>query len=98
MSENAGKLGADFVDQVSVAADETDLDATVSKADDLDFKSYVSSFLEDGSSEGNMAFIPGRIDYFFMFSGSNFAVNTACSSGLAGIQMACNSLWQGGKK
>ncbi|KAK0637053.1 hypothetical protein B0T17DRAFT_588016 [Bombardia bombarda] len=44
---------------------------------------------------GNMAFIPGRINYFFKFSGPSFAVNTACSSSLAGIHMACNSLWRG---
>ncbi|KAI5855057.1 ketoacyl-synt-domain-containing protein [Durotheca rogersii] len=44
---------------------------------------------------GNMAFIPGRINYFFKFSGPSFAVNTACSSSLAGIHLACNSLWRG---
>ncbi|KAI0003486.1 ketoacyl-synt-domain-containing protein [Xylariaceae sp. FL0662B] len=44
---------------------------------------------------GNMAFIPGRINYFFKFSGPSFAINTACSSSLAGINLACNSLWRG---
>ncbi|KAI1378966.1 ketoacyl-synt-domain-containing protein [Hypoxylon crocopeplum] len=44
---------------------------------------------------GNMAFIPGRINYFFKFSGPSFAVNTACSSSLAGIHLACNSIWKG---
>ncbi|KAH8200904.1 hypothetical protein TruAng_004913 [Truncatella angustata] len=44
---------------------------------------------------GNMAFIPGRINYFFKFSGPSYAVNTACSSSLAGIHLACNSLWRG---
>ncbi|KAK3307264.1 uncharacterized protein B0T15DRAFT_394431 [Chaetomium strumarium] len=44
---------------------------------------------------GNMAFIPGRINYFFKFSGPSFAVNTACSSSLAAIHLACNSLWRG---
>ncbi|KAI0390134.1 hypothetical protein F5Y17DRAFT_462038 [Xylariaceae sp. FL0594] len=44
---------------------------------------------------GNMAFIPGRINYFFKFSGPSYAINTACSSSLAGIHLACNSLWQG---
>ena len=44
---------------------------------------------------GNQAFIPGRINYCFKFSGPSFAVNTACSSSLAGIHIACNSLWHG---
>ncbi|KAI1258383.1 thiolase-like protein [Xylariaceae sp. FL1019] len=42
---------------------------------------------------GNQAFIPGRINYFFKFRA--YAVNTACSSSLAGIHLACNSLWRG---
>ena len=44
---------------------------------------------------GNRAFIPGRINYFFKFSGPSYVVDTACSSSLAGIQLACNSLWRG---
>ncbi|OGM43333.1 hypothetical protein ABOM_008737 [Aspergillus bombycis] len=44
---------------------------------------------------GNRAFIPGRINYFFKFSGPSYAVDTACSSSLAAIHVACNSLWRG---
>ncbi|KAI9654283.1 MAG: Type I Iterative PKS [Alyxoria varia] len=44
---------------------------------------------------GNRAFIPGRINYFFNFSGPSFAVDTACSSSLASIHLSCNALWQG---
>ncbi|KFY66032.1 hypothetical protein V497_01138 [Pseudogymnoascus sp. VKM F-4516 (FW-969)] len=44
---------------------------------------------------GNRAFIPGRINYFFKFSGPSYAVDTACSSSLAAIHLACNSLWRG---
>lgn len=43
---------------------------------------------------GNRAFIPGRINYFFKFSGPSFAVDTACSSSLAAIHLACNALWR----
>ncbi|KAM5493712.1 Type I Iterative PKS [Microsporum canis] len=43
---------------------------------------------------GNRAFIPGRINYFFKFSGPSYSVDTACSSSLASIHIACNSLWQ----
>jgi acyl transferase domain-containing protein len=42
---------------------------------------------------GCRAFAPGRINYFFKFSGPSFSCDTACSSSLATIQMACTSLW-----
>lgn len=41
------------------------------------------------------AFIPGRINYVFKFSGPSFNTDTACSSSLAAIHLACNSLWRG---
>lgn len=44
---------------------------------------------------GNRAFIPGRINYFFNFSGPSHSVDTACSSSLASIHVACNALWRG---
>ena len=46
-------------------------------------------------SGGCRAFGPGRINYFCGFSGPSFSCDTACSSGLAAIQMACTSLWSG---
>ncbi|KAI9819844.1 MAG: Type I Iterative PKS [Pycnora praestabilis] len=42
---------------------------------------------------GCRAFGPGRINYFFKFSGPSFSCDTACSSSLATIQIACTSLW-----
>lgn len=42
---------------------------------------------------GVRAFAPGRINYFFNFSGPSFSIDTACSSSLAAIQLACTSLW-----
>ena len=42
---------------------------------------------------GNRAFIAGRINYHFKFSGPSYVVDTACSSSLAAIHLACNSLW-----
>ncbi|KAL4925682.1 uncharacterized protein BDV17DRAFT_300198 [Aspergillus undulatus] len=44
---------------------------------------------------GIRAFGPGRINYFFKFGGPSFNIDTACSSGLAAIQIACSSLWAG---
>ncbi|KAM0543067.1 hypothetical protein ACHAPJ_012516 [Fusarium lateritium] len=43
---------------------------------------------------GNRAFTPGRLNYFFKFSGPSVSVDTACSSSLAAIHLACNSLWR----
>lgn len=44
---------------------------------------------------GNRAFIPGRISYFFRFSGPSLSFDTACSSSFAAIQAACSYLWRG---
>ncbi|KAG8525582.1 Type I Iterative PKS [Bacidia gigantensis] len=44
---------------------------------------------------GNRAFIPGRVNYYFKFSGPSFSVDTACSSSLAATHLACNALWRG---
>ncbi|KAH9825742.1 Conidial yellow pigment biosynthesis polyketide synthase [Teratosphaeria destructans] len=41
------------------------------------------------------AFAPGRINYFFKFSGPSYSVDTACSSSLAAIQLACTAIWNG---
>ena len=43
---------------------------------------------------GNRAFIPGRINYYFKFSGPSFSIDTACSSSLAATHLACNALWR----
>ncbi|KAL9612230.1 MAG: hypothetical protein Q9167_003179, partial [Letrouitia subvulpina] len=43
----------------------------------------------------NRAFVPGRISYFFRFSGPSLSIDTACSSSFAAIQAACSYLWKG---
>ena len=40
----------------------------------------------------NRAFVPGRVNYFFKFSGPSISVDTACSSSLTAINIACRSL------
>ena len=42
---------------------------------------------------GCRAFGPGRINYFFKFAGPSYSIDTACSSGLAAIEVACQALW-----
>ncbi|KAI0201400.1 polyketide synthase for naphthopyrone YWA1 [Astrocystis sublimbata] len=42
----------------------------------------------------NRAFTPGRINYFFKFTGPSVNVDTACSSSACAIHLACNSLWR----
>lgn len=44
---------------------------------------------------GIRAFVPGRINYHFKFSGPSYSIDTACSSSFAAIHTACNSLWEG---
>ena len=44
---------------------------------------------------GVRAFGPGRINYYFGFSGPSFNIDTACSSSAAAIQLACTSIWAG---
>ena len=44
---------------------------------------------------GVRAFAPGRINYYFKFSGPSFSVDTACSSSFAAIQLAITSLRSG---
>lgn len=41
------------------------------------------------------AFIPGRQNFVFKFSGPSYSVDTACSSGLAALHVGCNALWRG---
>ncbi|KFZ02364.1 hypothetical protein V500_00253 [Pseudogymnoascus sp. VKM F-4518 (FW-2643)] len=44
---------------------------------------------------GCRTFGPGRINYFFKFAGPSYSIDTACSSGLAAIELACQALWNG---
>ena len=46
-------------------------------------------------SGGVRAFGPGRLNYFFKFSGPSFSVDTACSSSFAAINIACTALRAG---
>ncbi|KAJ5114039.1 hypothetical protein N7456_002573 [Penicillium angulare] len=41
------------------------------------------------------AFAPGRINYFFKFSGPSYNMDTACSASLAAVQIACTALSRG---
>ncbi|EED15770.1 polyketide synthase, putative [Talaromyces stipitatus ATCC 10500] len=41
------------------------------------------------------AFIPGRQNYYYKFSGPSYSIDTACSSSLAAMHVACNAIWRG---
>ena len=41
---------------------------------------------------GCRAFGPGRINYFFKFAGPSYSIDTACSSGLAAIEVSENAM------
>lgn len=41
---------------------------------------------------GARAFAPGRINYYFGFCGPSYSIDNACSSSLAAIQVACQTL------
>ncbi|RCG21309.1 aminotransferase class I/II-fold pyridoxal phosphate-dependent enzyme [Streptomyces diacarni] len=41
------------------------------------------------------AMAANRLSYFFDLRGPSFVVDTACSASLAGVHMACQSLWRG---
>ncbi|KAE8150929.1 hypothetical protein BDV25DRAFT_139362 [Aspergillus avenaceus] len=43
----------------------------------------------------NRAFIPGRQNFFYKFSGPSYSIDTACSSGLAALHLAYNALLKG---
>lgn len=53
---------------------------------------YIDTYFITG---GNRAFIPGRINFCFEFTGPSYTNDTACSSSLAAIHLACNSIWRG---
>lgn len=45
---------------------------------------------------GCRAFGPGRVNYFFKFSGPSYSIDTACSSGLATIHVSAHLGWTAG--
>ena len=59
---------------------------------ELNASQNISTYAVPG---GERAFGNGRINYFFKFSGPSFNLDTACSSGLAAVQVACSALWAG---
>lgn len=68
------------------------------------FGSTANDWMETNSAQnidayfipgGNRAFMAGRINYHFKFSGPSYTIDTACSSSFAALHMACNALWKG---
>jgi acyl transferase domain-containing protein len=43
-------------------------------------------------------FLANRLSWFFSFEGPSMQVDTACSSGLVALDLACSGLWSGESK
>lgn len=79
----------------SLAASRTGVFVGLSTAD---YRDLVQSSLPDnpyGSTGNNTALASNRISYCLDLRGPSFTVNTACSSALVAVDLACRSLWLG---
>ncbi|KND91128.1 Conidial yellow pigment biosynthesis polyketide synthase [Tolypocladium ophioglossoides CBS 100239] len=87
---------AGFVAYRTASSDKTRVGTWYGQASDdyreVNTAQEISTYFIPG---GCRAFGPGRINYFFKFSGPSYSCDTACSSSLATIQTACTALWNG---
>ncbi len=47
---------------------------------------------------GGASFLANRLSWFYGFEGPSMQVDTACSSGLVALDLACTGLWSGESK
>ncbi|HEX8112782.1 MAG TPA: beta-ketoacyl synthase N-terminal-like domain-containing protein, partial [Kofleriaceae bacterium] len=52
----------------------------------------IDAYMNHGSA---LSIAANRISYFFNLHGPSFAVDTACSSALVAVHLACQSMWSG---
>ena len=68
----------------------------------FDYSVLVTSFRDRGGIDvhsntgGSLSIAANRISYCFNFRGPSVAVDTACSSALVAVHMACQSIWRDG--
>ena len=79
-----------------VAASNTSVFVGISSYDYMSLQAASAAYTDIdvySNTGGALSIAANRISYFFNFKGPSASVDTACSSGLVGLHLACQSIW-----